>query len=115
MDKIETKKLGTEIKKAAAYLVSGLDSIIECRLEEMINDYQSQVAWLGCYDGEIRLACSDFAKDISGDHTNDMCYHSFDEILKDFQAENDDELRNFMLLLRKHADLAEQKLLERAQ
>lgn len=115
MDKINTKEMGTEIRKAAAYVVSGLDSIIECRLEELINDYQSQVAWLGCYEGEMRLACSDFAKEISGDQASDMCYHNFDEILKDFEGENDDEVRTFIALLRKHADLAEKRLLERAQ
>lgn len=114
MDNIDTNKLSKEIRKAATYVASGLDSIIECRLEEMIKDYRSQVAWLGCYDGEIRLACSDFAKDIAGDHTNDMCYHSFSEILNDFQGENDNEVRTFIELLRKHADLAEKNLLERA-
>ena len=115
MIKIETEKLGTEIRKAANYIVGGLDSIIECRLEELIKEYQSQVTWLGCYDGEIRLACSDFAKDLSGDWTNDMCYHNFSEILEDFEGENDDEVRTFIALLRKHADLAEKKLLERAK
>lgn len=84
--------------------------VVRNKLDEFFERYPKQIAFLSTGDDAvIRLACSDFANEL-GNSDGPMCYHELEELLADYLTADGENLRGFIDLLRKHADLAEEML-----
>ena len=92
------------------YIAALTSEVVRNKLDEFFSEYTQQIAFLSTGDdGIIRLACTDFANQI-GNPDGPMCYHDLEKLLDDYLTADGENLRGFIDLLRKHADLAEEML-----
>jgi len=110
MDKLETNINPLGFHESRESIVALASNFVRNRLNELFESYTEQIAFLSTGDdGIIRLACSDFANEL-GNPDGPMCYHDLEKLLADYLTADGENLRGFIDLLRKHADLAEEML-----
>jgi len=103
MDKINP----TLFHAAREHIAAITAQVVRDTLNEFLEGYPGQIAFLSTGpDGIIRFAASDFANEM-GDSDGPMCYHELEKLLADYLTSDRENLRGFIDLLRKHADLAE--------
>lgn len=96
--------------EARESIASFTSQVVRNKLDEFFESYTEQIAFLSTGDdGIIRLACSDFANEL-GNPDGPMCYHELEKLLADYLTADGENLRGFIDLMRKHADLAEEML-----
>ena len=110
MDKLETNIDPKCFYEGSEYIAAITSDLVRNMLNELFESYTKQIAFLSTGDdGIIRLACSDFANEL-GSPDGPMCYHDLEKLLTDYLTDDGENLRGFIDLMRKHADLAEEML-----